>query len=630
MNNIKNITEKLRLKKDTLLFAAGNIFIFFSFVLLDLWLRYMTRWIDLYSIYSPAPNIFTLLWAAVLTSAVTLPRSRKAGRIVYGITYGLFALYAVIQYSSSFILGKFLYLSEFLLAGEGADYASWVVSLFTPVYFVQIFFLIATGVIGIIIYPKKKISQKKFRTDLCVRGVIILIAILCMIPVPKLYGESVKENAWDGFGKPSFEYDHFSTPNFDMQLTGLYQFLVRDISIQLGRKPSEEDIQMIDSYFDEKSDHSDNEMTGIFEGKNVIVFMMETMDDWLITPEDTPTIYKMMTEGINFTNFYTPQYSGGYTFNTEFAFNTSVYPYSNGNVTYALARSDFRYSIANIFSAAGYTAESFHAGSPSFYNRENMHKAWGYEKYGAFYSYYCEEGLKVQNDRFLASSDALYADLTSDSPFFSFVITYSPHLPYSDDHFTTQMALEAHPEYDVSEDREVAVLRAKARLTDDMFAQLLSRLEEDGILDDTVIVGFGDHYAYGLSDKTLLQSLSEEAGSSILERTPAFIYCSSLESPVSVDKVSQITDLAPTVLNLFGFDVPTELMGNDIFDDSYSGYVIFANNTWLTEKAYVKYGSVVWNNGMTDEELTEMNRFVQNTYLVNDAILDSDYYSLQN
>ena len=48
---------------------------------------------------------------------------------------------------------------------------------------------------------------------------------------------------------------------------------------------------------------------------------MESMDDWMLG-EYTPTLNRLMAEGINFTRFYTPVYGGIRTFNTEFCINT--------------------------------------------------------------------------------------------------------------------------------------------------------------------------------------------------------------------------------------------------------------------------------------------------------------------
>lgn len=620
--------------KKFLLSTAGilfhQLFLVFSFGILDVWLRVVTRWIGAYSIFELAPNLFTLLWSVALASIVTMVPSRKAGRILYGVVYFVFMIYAIVQYGAFLVLGRLLYISDFLYAGEGAGYASWVIDLLTPSFLVQVLALIAVGVIGLLFFPHLECRKGNAHPRWAARIAVVIICIFTTLFVPKLYGSRNAVNEWDDFLSPAFEYQQFTNANFDMELTGVYQFVVRDIQVQIDRKAGrEEKLQQAANFFADKDAHQSNSMTGIFKGKNVIVVMMETMDDWLISIDDTPTLYQMASTGIWLKNMHMPQYSNGYTFNTEFAFNTSVYPYSNGNVAFSLLRNNFHSSIGATFARAGYAAESFHEGLPNFYNRGAMHVAWGYEAYNS-YCDFPECAYSPLDDRFLPGCDALYEDLTDGQPFFSFVITYSPHLPFTDEDALTQTALAAYPQYDVAENREVNILRAKARLTDDMFAGLLQRLEEDGILEDTVIVAFGDHYAYGLSDKDRLQQLSSEAGSDILERTPAFIYCAGSDLSMEVTKVTQITDLAPTILNLFGLDVPKEIMGNDIFADDYEGYAIFPNGTWLTNTTYMKNGILQWNHGMTEEEIAAMNAYVQNVYQVNDAILDSDYYASLN
>lgn len=599
------------------------IYLVFSFCVPDIWLRVVTRWIGSYSIFEPAPNLYTLLWAVQLTALVTAVPSKKAGRIFYGIVYTLSALYAAVQYGAYLVLGKFLYVSDFLLAGEGADYATWVLDVLTLGYLFQILMLGAVGAVGAAVFPEHTVSLRKVLT---LRLAAVLLCQVCMLPIPDLLYEDTSDEG-NVFQNSALEYERFINPNFDVELTGIYQFVVRDVQIRVEKatKDYSAEIGMIDAFFEQRTPHGDNDMTGVFEGKNVIVVMMESLDDWLITPEHTPTIYRLMSDGITFTEMYTPSYSGGYTFNTEFAFNTGVYPYINGNAAYTLQRNIFDCSIANRFSDAGYVVRSFHEGKSDYYNRGQMHVSLGYERYFS-YQDFPQESISVYDDRFLVESDAIYNQLVGDQPFCSFVITYSPHLPYTAEEEYAQNALDLYPQYLEETDREVGVLRAKARLTDEMFAGLLDRLEADGILEDTVIVGFADHYTYGLGDQDLLRRYSMEAGSPILERTPAFIYCTGSGIAMEVDKVMQTTDLAPTIMNLFGLEVPLELMGQDVFDDCYQGYAIFTGGTWVNNTTYVREGAVVWNNGMTDAEIADMNAYVQQVYQINDAILDSDYY----
>lgn len=593
-----------------------------SFVSLDLWLRFQTRAIGLYAITELAPNLLTLLWSVLLSALVTLIPSRKWGRIAYGIVYYFYFIYTVAQYGVYLVLDRFIYVTDILLAGEGADYTSYVLEFITPGLIAQLLTLIGFGVLGIVFFPKKPETPKKAAL---VRGAAALLAVLGISQAGSFYGELGGDNVWDNFQSPAFEYQRFVSPNFGMQITGVYQFLCRDLQVQVGRafRDTSDLSAEIDAYFEEKPDHQGNEYTGILEGKNVIAVMLESIDDWVITPEVMPTLHGMMESSINFTNLYTPDYASGYTFNTEFAFNLGVYPYSNGNVSYALTRSAFPYSIANMFEQAGYSANSFHEGEPDFYNRGPMHITFGYDIYHCYRDYPLS-GVSVHDDTFLPKNDALYAAMTEGDPFCSFVITYSAHLPYAQDDFTV-WCREQFPEYNVYGE-ELSGLYAKARLTDEMFRLLLERLEADGKLEDTVFVCYTDHYLYGLQDQELLQQKSEEAGSPILEKTPAFIWWSGCEG-VQIDKVCQTVDLAPTIYNLFGMEVPKNIMGSDILDDSYPGYAIFPYTTWVKDGTYVKYGEVQWNESMTEEEIRNMNAFVQRYYYINDSILEADYYA---
>ena len=49
-----------------------------------------------------------------------------------------------------------------------------------------------------------------------------------------------------------------------------------------------------------------NDKTGIFQGKNLIFITAESFSDMAVDPVHTPTLYKLMTEGYHFTNFYNP------------------------------------------------------------------------------------------------------------------------------------------------------------------------------------------------------------------------------------------------------------------------------------------------------------------------------------
>ena len=47
-----------------------------------------------------------------------------------------------------------------------------------------------------------------------------------------------------------------------------------------------------------------NEMTGIFKGKNLIMITAEAFSGYIIDPVKTPTLYRLANNGIQFTDYY--------------------------------------------------------------------------------------------------------------------------------------------------------------------------------------------------------------------------------------------------------------------------------------------------------------------------------------
>ncbi|MBR0214124.1 MAG: hypothetical protein IJL95_05295, partial [Solobacterium sp.] len=63
---------------------------------------------------------------------------------------------------------------------------------------------------------------------------------------------------------------------------------------------TDETLKTIDGYLMNRPVPDTNEMTGIFEGYNLIYFLVESLDYAAIDPELTPTIWKMMNDGYFF------------------------------------------------------------------------------------------------------------------------------------------------------------------------------------------------------------------------------------------------------------------------------------------------------------------------------------------
>lgn len=632
MNRLASIKEALHTRRwQRRLHIARYVFVCASFFLLDIWLRFATRDIGKHSLlYIPA-NVFSVFWSMIFAAVSLAMPKRTAGRIAYAVLYYAAAVYVVVQYGYYRLMGSFLYFSDFLYAGEGIGYLSYVEKILSPGFAVQVLLIIAVGLVGAAVFPAPERDRLPLRT----LGKAMLAGVLGVALTPLLYG-TYNETKWNAYKSPAFQYRKFINATADLELTGTYQFVfknavmaVQDTGVFEDEEKEDASVQKIEDFFAARPAHEDNEMTGLFAGRNVIVVMMESMDDWLITEDDTPTLYWLREHGIDFTHMYTPEYASGYTFNTEFAAHTGVYPYTNSNAAYGLPGNDFPYALPHLFGGSQYRVNSYHRSEADFYNRGMMHAAFGYERYHSYFDYTIDgdNAVSQDNDTFLTRCPELWEDMLTGEPFMDFVITYSGHLPYDDlEEELTQEALALHPEYAVEPLTELSVLKAKIRLTDDMFAELLARLEEEGLLENTVIVAFGDHYCYGFSDEEYLQSASEAAGNAILQHTPFFIWSADGE-PLKVEKTIQTIDIMPTLANLFGLPVPREVMGRDAFDPAYEGYAVFPDGTWVHNGTYVISGQVQWNeDGLSEEDIERMNNYVYTSYEVNDLILDTDYY----
>ena len=261
----------------------------------------------------------------------------------------------------------------------------------------------------------------------------------------------------------------------------------------------------IDAYFAQRTPAADNEFTGIFEGKNVVLVLMESMDDWMIG-EHTPTINSLMDQGINFTNFYTPGYGGVRTFNSEFCLNTGSFLSSQGGYAFDYVTNDFRQSFAYQMRQAGYSAKVYHYNEPEFYSRGVFSPAMGYEEYVCYEDYVTEETEDdLYSDQFLFDYSQVADDFFRDGPRVNFIITRSAHLSYIYNEVLSYWGLKQYPQYrglTGHEEEDCAYLKAK--LVDDMFARLIQELEAKGELENTVIIAMTDHYTYGVEDQQLV------------------------------------------------------------------------------------------------------------------------------
>ena len=578
---------------------------------------------------------------ALLFAVFSLLIPRIAGRLFFGITYYLYLAWTLAQTGYYRVFHRMLWISDVFYAGEGAGFLGDVLSAFSALWWIGGIVLIALGVLLLFVFPKT--GHNRSYKLACLPVMAVSVAALCLLPEAVFLRDLDVWGTRSEYGQSSSYRATYNTM-YDAKnvynISGLFQLTFRDLWVHelypmtpAYQAELEKQTQQIDDYFAKRGQSGSNEMTGLLAGKNVVLVLMESMDDWMITPEDTPTIYQLMEEGINFTQFYTPGYGTARTINTEFCVNTGIYLPTNGKYVFDYVTNDFSQSIASQARAKGYSAEVFHYNTPEFYSRGVFEPAMGYNVYNCYADYVADEKL-LYDDCLLFDVPQLREQFFRKGITFNTIITRSAHLSYTYNEVLSHYALKQYPEYRgkyLSQEEDCA--RVKAKLVDDMFSRLLQELAEEGLLENTVIIGVTDHYTYGYKNTQELYGLSGTKIDLQLEKTPCFVW--SLNGPdMEVDKTLNTADFLPTMLNLLGMSSPYQYLGQDAFDPNYEGYVLFSNGNWISDGVVCRVdaggkSTVVENRKnktLTDTYLQEMSEKTNAFIRVSNLLLTSDYY----
>lgn len=389
----------------------------------------------------------------------------------------------------------------------------------------------------------------------------------------------------------------------------------------------------LNNYFINRDITDKNDYTGLFEGKNLIVIMMESVNDIFINEEYYPNFYRLVTNGWYWENNYSPRNSCA-TMNNEFSGMTSIYSIYNTCTASKYRNNSYYESLFNIFNNKGYVTFSSHNYTQAYYPRKTIHKNmgsgeyFGVEKLGISYS---SEYINWSNDDdFMKSILGILAKKTENGEnFMTWLTTVSSHQPYG------VSSIQGDKYYSMTNGtkypNDVRRYMSKLKILDDGLGVLLEGLEERGILDDTVIVLYGDHYPYGISKNNLNKVLDYDTNEDYnAERVPFVIYNSKEESKVFSEYTSYI-NILPTLANLFNMDYDPRLyLGDDILSENYESLAVFADGSWKNEKAFfnasknkIKYYQ---SDEYTSEELRIINADINTKINVSSAAIKNNYF----
>lgn len=399
-----------------------------------------------------------------------------------------------------------------------------------------------------------------------------------------------------------------------------------------------------------------NKYTNIFKGKNVIVIHAESIQNFLISDdfrngepakfngiEVTPTLNRLASEGIYFSNFYS-QESAGTSSDTEFTFNTSLLPSSSGTVFMNYFDREY-VTTPKLLKEQGYYTFSMHGNKGSAWNRTIVHPNLGYDKFYYYTDAYEideEIGLGLSDKSFFNQSVDIIKDIdATNDKWYGLLIMLTNHTPFSDiERYSeeTGWVYEVNYKYtaiDEETGEEVEVVAdymegtklgnyiKSARYADESIGEFIQGLDEEGLLEDTVIIIYGDHdsklrqseynryYNYdpytgklkSKDDETYIQL--DDYTYELNRSVPLIIWSKDIANTkysTEVTTVMGMIDVQPTLSNMFG-TYNKYALGHDMFSIK-ENIVVFPSGNWLTNKIYYNSAKEAYKQIDTDAEIT--------------------------
>jgi len=371
---------------------------------------------------------------------------------------------------------------------------------------------------------------------------------------------------------------------------------------------------------------------GKAKGMNVIYIHLESFQNFLIDyqlngQEVTPFLNSLTRDGSTFyfDNFF-HQTGQGKTSDAEFMLENSLFGLPQGSVFTTKAQNTLQ-SAPAILGQQGYTSAIFHGNGKTFWNRDEMYKSFGVNKFfdSSYYDMSKENisnyGLK--DKPFFTESIPLLE--TVKEPFYAKFITLSNHFPYTMPQEET--SIEAATTGDGSVDRYFQT----ARYLDESVQQFFTYLKESGLYDRSVIVLYGDHYGISENhDKAMSKVLGKDINDyeeAQLQRVPLFIHVPGVQGSVNHTYGGQV-DILPTLLHLLGTDTKDYIQfGTDLLSTQHSQVVPFRNGNFVSPTVTSingKYYDSEGNQIESNDEIKQMEQSVEQKLQMSDKTVYED------
>ena len=307
-----------------------------------------------------------------------------------------------------------------------------------------------------------------------------------------------------------------------------------------------------------------------------------------------------------------------------------------------------------------------HGNNCSFWNRQTMHKSLGYDDFYCYKKdYEIDEtiGLGLSDKSFFRQSVPIIKKIDKENKkWYGLLIMLTNHTPFTD--------IDSHSDYKVTKTVEITNEKGEketierkymegtvlgsyfksVHYADEALGQLLEDMDKEGLLDNTIVVIYGDHdnkikkseynrfYNYDAETDSMLKKSDENYTDvdyyyyELNRKVPFIIWSKDKKLKTEITKVMGMIDVQPTLGNMLGYTNEYAL-GNDIFNVD-ENVVVFPSGNWLTDKMYYsqsKGAGKILNPGETVEEdyIKNNNKYSEKMIKISNDVIIYDMIKKQ-
>ncbi len=649
-------------------YAKTNI-MFLTFVITSVLNGMILRFFTVHNYFAIKPVLADLAVTLLFGSFVYLfkPKSRFRYLIILSVIFTLVCLVNSIYYSYYISFASFSLIAVLVELLDVTDAVTEnvlqikdFIFLWQPILLLILHNKLKKQDYYNTVAKKEKSKKKKFMATLT-SGVIVY-ALFFMTVTGVEYSRLSKQ--WNR----EFLVTKFGI--YTYQLNDLFKSLDAKFNTLFGYDNAAKEFR---EFYSDAQINEENKWTNKFKDKNVIVIHAESFQALNLNQQFNgidvaPNMKKLANEGIYFNNFYA-QASSGTSSDTEFTFSTSLLPVTNGAVAVSYWDREYE-SIQKLLKNQGYRTISMHANNCTFWNRDNFHESLGYDKF------YCKKEYDIDDEIGLGLSDKsffkqsvqkLKKEYEKNDKVYATLITLSNHTPFSD--------TDKYGEFDVDIKENVTTINENGEqvtetvshpymegtdlgnyfksvhYADEAIGVFIEEMDKEGLLDDTVIVIYGDHdakltkkdytrlYNYDTENDSVLDDDNENYTQvdyykyELDRRVPFIIWTKNEKLETNVDTAMGMIDAMPTLGNMLGFK-PKYALGSDVISKK-DNIIVFPNGNWMTNNIYYnsqkdEYKVLNSDYIVGSEEVEKNNEYASKRLEVSNDIIKFDLIKNEN